>query len=305
MRVVVLGGAGMLGHKVVELLACSHDTRWTLRGDVTDPALKPAPFLRGSNAIPHIDATRVDTIESLLRELRPNVVVNCLGVIRQRGEAAVEDTCMTLNAVLPHRVAEVIAPWGGRLIHISTDCVFSGDRGGYTEDDVPDASDLYGRTKALGEVRRENAITLRTSFIGRELKHHKSLLDWFLSQHESRVPGYRRVLWSGTTTLQLARIIDVLIREQPALAGVYHVSGGRLSKYELLLLIRDAFQLDVDVVPVDVPRRDLSLVAGRFERAVSYRFPSWPEMLQELAADPTAYPRLAASSRSEKVLERF
>src|SRR5207247_7667552 len=138
---------------------------------------------------------------------------------KQRPDAASESACMTLNAEVPHLLARTIAAWGGRLIHLSTDCVFSGNRGEYTEADEPDATDLYGRSKALGEVRADNAITLRTSLIGRELSHHQSLLDWFLAQNCREIRGFGHVFWSGVTTLHMAELIEHLIDKHPGLSG--------------------------------------------------------------------------------------
>jgi dTDP-4-dehydrorhamnose reductase len=294
MKVLVLGGAGMLGHKVVQRLAAGYpDLWWTLRGSLDDPELRPIEFLHGDHVIEHVDAMRVEALESLVRELRPEAIVNCLGVIKQRVEAVSEERCMTINAHLPHRLAKAATGWGGRLIQISTDCVFDGRRGAYTEDDEPNATDLYGRSKALGEVRQDNAITLRTSLIGRELKYHKSLLDWFLAQQNRRIQGYRRVIWSGVTTLYLAELIDKLLIHHPTLSGVYHVASEPRSKFALLEQLRDAYDLDVEIDPVDTVRTDLSLVSSRFEQATGYRCPPWPHLIADLVADPTPYPAIS------------
>jgi len=293
MKILVLGGTGMLGHKVVQRLAGGpSDVWWTLRQSRDDPALACAPFLQGDHALERVDASRLDRLDALLGELRPDAVVNCVGVIKQRPEVTNAVACITLNALLPHRVAQRLSSWGGRLIQISTDCVFSGLRGNYAETDRPDATDMYGVSKALGEVRAENAVTIRTSMIGRELRHHRSLLDWFLSQEKKRIRGYRRTLWSGVTALHLADLIHLLLHKHADLAGLFHVSSGKISKYDLLLLLRSIYDLDVEIEPDDSARSDLSLDGSRLEGAIGYSCPSWPNLALALVADPTPYPLL-------------
>jgi dTDP-4-dehydrorhamnose reductase len=285
----------MLGHRMVQRLSASFpDTWWTLRGSQDDGDLTPAPWLRGSHALEHIDATDVDALEQCIKDLRPDVVVNCLGIIKQRAASHDAIPSLTINGLLPHRLASLIGRWGGRLVHFSTDCVFSGKRGNYTESDFPDAEDLYGRTKFLGEVGCGNALTLRTSMIGRELRHHGSLLDWFLSHRGTMVRGYRRHRWSGVTTHQLADVTARAITEWPTLTGVYHLSSGCINKYELLLLLREGLDVDVEIEPDDLPVCDRSLVGDRLEAATGYRCPPWPAMIAELAGDPTQYPDVAA-----------
>ena len=280
----------MLGHKVVErLLATDAEVRWTLRGATQDRALDPVPYLRGDGAIPGADFMQLEGLRRLLLDVRPDVVVNCAGVIKQRADAQAAIPAITINALLPHHLIHLLGEWGGRLIHVSTDCVFSGRRGTYTEGDLPDAEDLYGQTKALGEVREGRALTLRTSIIGRELRHHQSLLDWFLAQRGKRIRGFTRALWSGVTTQYLASLIAALISGKPELAGLYQVSSGTISKYDLLLALRQAYSLNVEIDPDDSVVCDRSLVGARFEAAPGYAIPRLPELISAMAADPTPY----------------
>ncbi len=193
MKIAVLGASGMLGHKMFQLLGRRFEEVWALM--LEDPAAPPfgrVELLQGKRVVPGCDAMSFPALSRALAELRPDVVVNAVGIIKQRDSARAAVPCIALNALLPHQLADCAASWGGRVIHFSTDCVFSGRRGNYTEDDVPDAGDLYGRTKCLGEVSRDNALTLRTSIIGRELTAHRSLLDWFLSQNHGTVKGFRK-----------------------------------------------------------------------------------------------------------------
>jgi dTDP-4-dehydrorhamnose reductase len=284
----------MLGHKVVQRLVANRaDVWWTLRGSGEDAELAPVPELRGDHAVTGIDALRFDDLEAVLRDLRPAVVVNCLGVIKQLADVTTEAAMMAINAELPHRLVESIGQWNGRLIHISTDCVFSGRTGNYSEEDVPDPVDLYGRSKLLGEVRAANAVTLRTSMIGRELRHHVSLVDWFLAQNNRTVRGYRRAIWSGATTNHLASIIESVIDRHRGLAGLHHVAGGRISKFELLHLLRSRYDLNIEIEPDDGTLCDRSLVGAQFERVTGHRCPPLPALIDEMIADPTPYPELS------------
>ncbi|HYC49940.1 MAG TPA: SDR family oxidoreductase [Gemmatimonadaceae bacterium] len=285
MKVIVLGGAGMLGHQVVRrLLVDFPETHWTLRGSRHDPAFGAAPWLRDNRAIENVDAEDLLGLASILRSHRPHVVINCLGVIKQRPQAMQFVPSITINSLLPHKVAEVVQAWNGRLIHFSTDCVFSGAKGNYTEEDESDARDLYGRSKFLGEVASDRCLTLRTSIIGPELRHHHSLLDWFLAQSGRTVRGFTRHWWSGVTTVHLADVTARIVQDLPELSGLYQVSSGRTSKYELLEQIRVAFDANVEVVPDDVPFCDRSLHGDKFTAATGYVAPPWSTLLRDLAA---------------------
>jgi dTDP-4-dehydrorhamnose reductase len=181
------------------------------------------------------------------------------------------------------------ALWGGRVIHFSTDCVFSGKRGGYVEGDASDAEDLYGKTKFLGEVAAANALTLRTSIIGRELSQHQSLLDWFLSRNHGTVRGFRRVIYSGVTTNFLAELVASIIRDHPPLNGLHQVAADPISKYDLLCLLGEAYRLDVRIEPDDLEVSDRSMRCDRLREAIAYQCPPWPVLVRQLAEDSTPY----------------
>jgi dTDP-4-dehydrorhamnose reductase len=289
-RILVLGGAGMLGHKMFEILDGLFPDVWcTLRRPLTSKSYASMGLYRSPRVVRGLDVTALADVQSALREIQPNWVVNCVGVVKQRPHAADAVLSITINSLLPHVLADTIQEWNGRLIHFSTDCVFSGSRGNYCEDDLCDATDLYGRSKALGEVGAQNALTLRTSIIGRELSYHESLLEWFLAQRGRTVKGFRRAWWSGVTTNHLARVVAGLISRQQPLSGIYQLSSGRTSKYDLLLLIRDAFALNIEIVPDDAGYCDRSLDGTRFARATGYASPPWHELLAELVQDPFPY----------------
>lgn len=289
--IVVLGADGMLGHKMFQTLGARFPgTRGTLRTSKHDARFAGIPLLQSDAIVDGVDAMDDRALRARIDALRPDVVVNCIGVIKQRDAAHDPVPSITINSLLPHRLAEWVRPWNGRLIHFSTDCVFSGRRGRYREDDPSDAEDLYGKSKFLGETpATPNALTLRTSIIGRELHHHRSLLDWFLAQR-GRVRGFTRVIYSGVTTNHLAGLVGDVIERHRDLHGLYQVASEPIAKHDLLRLVQEAFgKTDVDLVPDDAEVSDRSLDGSRFAAATGYRCPPWPELVAELAADPTPY----------------
>lgn len=291
MRVLILGAAGMLGHKVLQhFVARGDDVTGTVRDGREKSALARLPLFAGNNILWNVDALDWPGLRATVRAHQPDVVINALGIIKQRQLAKSPIPSIQVNALLPHLLAETLAPWNGRLVHISSDCVFNGSRGNYTEDDPSDADDLYGRSKCLGEViDAANAITLRSSIIGRELRHHQSLLDWFLAQRGGQAQGYRRVLYSGLTTIEMALVIDQVVHQHLALSGLYQVTSATISKHDLLVLLAAAFKLDVTITPTDTPVSDRSLCGDRFRRATGYVAPPWTDLAAALAADPTPY----------------
>lgn len=291
MKVLVLGGEGMLGHKVFEVLSRRYDTVATflepsgLWRDFPQYAGLPESRLLGG-----VDALRFDTVAAAFERARPDAVVNCVGIIKQLKEASDAVLTITLNSLFPHRLAGLCESGGARLVHMSTDCVFSGRKGSaYTEDDLPDPEDLYGRSKLLGEVDRPGCLTIRTSIFGRDFLKQSALLEWFLSQRGGRVKGYKNAVYSGFPTQVLARIIGDVLEDHPEVSGLVQVASLPITKYDLLVQLREAMALDIEIEPYDDPPCDRSLSAARFVRATGYRIPSWEEMLAEVAADPTPY----------------
>lgn len=288
--IVVLGGTGMLGHKMFQRLRERFpETYCTIRGSINDLPVRTVDVFHAGQVLEHCDLTDLTALERFFVEHRPRVVVNCAGIIKQRPASKDAVPSILMNALLPHQLSEICGRWDARLIHFSTDCVFSGKRGDYDEEDVADAEDFYGRTKFLGEVRHGNALTLRTSIIGRELIHFQSLLEWFLTQNHQRVYGYKCALFSGVTTNRLADLVGNLIEKHPNLCGLYHVTSHTISKFDLLCLIRDAYQLDIEILPNDEFCCDRSLSGLKFEAATGYACPTWPELLTQLADDETPY----------------
>ncbi|MCX6624030.1 MAG: sugar nucleotide-binding protein, partial [Acidobacteria bacterium] len=237
-----------------------------------------------------VDVTDFARLGGLLNEIKPDFIVNCIGIVKQRKESTQAIPSITINSLLPHVLAQLASHWGGNVIHPSTDCVFSGRRGRYTEDDPPDADDLYGKSKALGELRDvENVLTLRTSIIGRELLNYGSLLEWLLSQRGRSVHGYTRVIYSGVTTNQFAKVTGWLIANFPNLSGLYQLTAEATAKHDLVTMLRDAYDLDVRIVPDDSIVSDRSMLGGRLREATGYVTPPWSTLVSELAGDPTPY----------------
>ena len=263
----------------------------TVREDIRKPPLDRVELLQGNDVVPGVDVTDFPALEAILSAFRPEYVVNCVGVIKQRAEAVSPIPSITINSLLPHKLAQIVAHWGGRVIHFSTDCVFSGKRGCYVEEDLSDAEDLYGKTKFLGEVASANALTLRTSIIGRELTEHRSLLDWFLAQDHKTVRGYRRVIYSGVTTNHLSELVASIIQEYAGLNGLYQVASEPISKYNLLCLLREAFALTVRIEPDDLEVSDRSMKCDKLREAIVYKCPAWSVLARQLAEDNTPYER--------------
>jgi len=290
LKILVLGGEGMLGHKMFQVLLSRYpDTACTIRGAVADPFYARVDLFRRGTVVEKVDAMELPTLGEMLRDRKPRFLVNCIGIVKQREEAMAAVPSITINSLLPHKLAEFASEWGGRVIHFSTDCVFDGRRGGYTEESPSDATDLYGKSKCLGEVATGNALTLRTSIIGRELSHFRSLLEWFLSQKGRQVRGFTRVIYSGVTTNHLAHLVGDLIARHADLSGLYQVASTPISKHDLLCLLRQAFRLDVEILPDEKEVSDRSLVGDKFRRATGYVCPEWPALAEQLAADPTPY----------------
>jgi len=283
MRVLILGAGGMLGHKVWEVFRDRFDCRAAMRTRL------PLALFDDERVIDGFDATNFDAVARLIASVEPDVVVNCIGVVKQLAAAHDPIASITLNSLFPHILARACAARGARVIHVSTDCVFAGTRGHYSEDDIPDAADLYGRSKLLGEVTDDDALTIRTSIIGRELRTSNGLVEWFLSDRGGAVRGFTNAIFSGVTTSTLAHILAAVIEQHPGMHGLYHVAGAAISKYDLLMMLNAATGAGVMIAADDTFVIDRSLDATRFQTATGLQPPEWPEMIAALAAESPRY----------------
>jgi dTDP-4-dehydrorhamnose reductase len=282
MRVLVLGASGMLGNAVMRVLSEKKD--WQVFGTVRSGAA--CRFFASEivdKLIAGVDVEDQDALVRVFTRVRPDVVINCIGLIKQLAEGDDPLVALPINAMLPHRLARLCKLAGSRLIHVSTDCVFSGAKGGYVEEDASDAQDLYGKSKFLGEVHDAHTITLRTSIIGHELQSAHGLIDWFLSQ-QGRCKGYRRAIFSGLPTVVLAKIMRDVVIPKPELSGLYHVAAEPIAKLDLLILVARQYNQSINIVPDDGLVIDRSLSADRFRQATGYVAERWPELIKQMHA---------------------
>jgi len=293
MKVLILGASGMLGHKLQQVLAHQFDIHVTLRQGF-ESYVRFNLFDR-RRTVDYVSIQDFDSIIRAIVAVRPQVVVNCIGIVKQTAAARDPLISVSVNALFPHRLAQVCQAADSRLVHISTDCVFSGCKGNYVESDVADPEDLYGRTKLLGEVGCDGCLTVRSSMIGRELETSHGLIEWLLSQEGESIHGYTRAIFSGLTTNALAEIIAQIITEHPDMHGVWHVASEPISKFDLLSLVKRTYRLNIQIEPDDTVVVDRSLNADRFRQATGFLPPLWPDMIEQMYQDPTPYSELRRS----------
>jgi dTDP-4-dehydrorhamnose reductase len=287
MKVLVIGGSGMLGHKLIQSWSQRFEVWATLKGEFSD--YERFGIFDKKRTLDLIDAERFETVEKAILEIQPTVIFNAVGIIKQLPTSKNVVRTLTINSIFPHRLAQVSEKIGARLINISTDCVFDGEKGNYTEEDISNATDVYGKSKNLGEVTGENCLTLRTSIIGRELQTSHSLVEWFLSNRGKKVKGFVNAIYSGFPTIVLADIIADLIENHQNLSGLYHVSAEPINKFDLLGLINEAYRSDIEIEAFADFQIDRSLDSTRFKQETGYVPPNWREMIRIMADDATPY----------------
>lgn len=287
MRVLVFGGAGMLGHKLCQLYRRRFETWTTVRSNNREYARYG--LIDSERIIGGVEAVNFDSVVRAVADVKPHVVINCIGIIKQIKSAKDPIISLTINSLFPHRLANLCRAGGMRLINIGTDCVFSGRKGEYIEADASDAQDLYGRTKFLGEVDAPGCLTLRTSIIGRELNTTSGLIEWFLSNQGGKVRGYQKAVYSGFTTIALANIIADVMQNHPDLTGLYQVSSEPITKFELLTLVNNTYSLNIQIEPDREFACNRSLDSSRFRQATGFIPASWAEMVSEMYRDPSPY----------------
>lgn len=288
MRVLIFGASGMLGHKLYQRLRAEFDVFATVRSGFE--SIERFGIFDKYSIIENVDVSDTASIRRTVETVKPDCVINAVGIIKQvpGGKEVIQN--LLVNAVFPHRLAELSAEHGFRIITISTDCVFDGKRGNYSEDDIPDARDLYGMSKFLGELNdNANALTLRTSMIGRELGTCHSLVEWFLSNSGKTINGYINAIYSGFPTVVLTGIIADLIARQPPLTGLFHIASDPINKFDLLSLINKYFDAGVEIESFNDFVIDRSLDSSKFMAATGFDSPSWNEMIAQMAADAALY----------------
>jgi dTDP-4-dehydrorhamnose reductase len=282
MRILIIGGDGMLGHTLYQYLKTKHSVKVTLRQPYEN--YKKYQIFEKENVFCNIDIQQLQPLAEVLAAFKPEAVINCVGLIKQRPDKENIALNLEVNALFPHQLSLLCQKIAARLIHMSTDCVFDGKQGNYCETDLCNAEDTYGKTKFLGELHEPHTITLRTSIIGYELKNKQSLLEWVLSQKNGTIQGYTNALYSGFTTHEMARIIERVLLHYPKHHGLYHVASNCINKHELLSLINQYFELNINVLKNNEFTCFRNLNGQFFNQDFSYVPPSWETMISELAA---------------------
>jgi dTDP-4-dehydrorhamnose reductase len=291
MKILILGASGLIGHRLfLTLREYFQDVFCTLHGDHNEFShLK----IFNSNTFDNMDIRDFSRLESIMISTNPDIIINCVGITKRRAEINDLYSAITVNSAFPHKLSE----WAGihqkRVIHFSTDCVFDGKKGGYTEESDTNATDIYGKTKALGEIKYEHTLTIRSSFIGRELKFHSELLEWFLAQRSSSVKGFTNALYSGVSTFFLSRTVASIIENRPDLHGLYQLATDHpISKFELLSTAKKAFQVKTDIIPDESFVAKPTLNGSKLKNTMSLTIPDWTVMMEEIARNISLYPKI-------------
>ncbi|WP_040257491.1 dTDP-4-dehydrorhamnose reductase family protein [Rickettsia hoogstraalii] len=280
MKILILGVTGMLGSSMFRFL--SQDSKFDVYATARNNSAR-SYFSKdlSDKLITNVDVENYDSLVEVFNKAKPEIVINCIGLVKQLADANDPLKALPINSLLPHRLANLCKLANSRLIHISTDCVFSGKKGNYKESDFPDCYDLYGRSKFLGEVDYPHAITLRTSIIGHELVGNRSLINWFLSA-EGQVKGFEKAIYSGFPTVELARIIRDFVLPNKELHGLYHLASKPINKLELLKLVAEIYNKEIDIIPSDELVIDRSLDATSFNEVMGYTPPDWRELVKRM-----------------------
>lgn len=275
-KILILGSAGMLGHQIFNFF---NNKNYLVKGICKRNKSVPNKFFKNKHFL-NLDLEKFDLLENTIHKYRPDFIINCAGVIKQKSYLYDKNKIFLINACLPNYLRILSKKLKYKLIHISTDCVYDGKKGNYKEDDVINSTDDYGLSKALGEVFSDNCITLRTSIIGHELKQCNGLLEWFLKQ--KKVYGFKKAFFSGLTTLELSKVIEKLLKKKIN-NGIYNVASKKISKYELLVLINKIYDKNITILPSNKLKIDRSLNGKLFEKKTNIKISSWKKMIVEMS----------------------
>jgi len=287
MKVVILGATGLIGHKLYQSLEqAGHSVSGFIHGRLAD--FPNVGFLQNGDIVEECDVLEFDRLADQIQVRQADVVLNCVGVTKRKPEVDIPLVAISVNSLFPHRLVELSRSAKFRVIHFSTDCVFNGEIGDYTEDSVTTGEDTYGKTKALGEVSYPESLTIRSSFIGRELAGKTELLEWLIAQNGKTIKGFTEAYYSGVSTIFMARVVQNIIEKHPNVSHLHQLATAKpISKYDLLCSARDAFGLDIEIVPDDSFKINPTLNGGKLAGALGLNVPGWSSMMSELATDPT------------------
>ena len=288
MRILILGVSGLIGHKIFQVLSEDFEVFGTLHKSKKDYGnLK---LFSSQNIIENINIADFEILKGILYAINPDVILNCVGITKRKVETNSLVDVLSINSLFPHQLANWAKINKKRVIHFSTDCVFNGRVGNYTETSLTTAEDVYGRTKALGEINYEHTLTIRSSFIGQELFDKTELLEWFLNHNGKQIKGYTNTLYSGVSTIFMARVVKLIILNFPYLSGLYNLAPDKpITKYELLCLAKKLFNIDVEIIPTDVPVHLPTLDGSKLRCEINLIVPHWEEMMRELALNKSFY----------------
>lgn len=288
MRVLILGVSGLIGHKLLQELSRDFEVYATLHKSKSDYG--DLPLFSNKNIIEKIDVLDFEVLKGTLFAINPDVILNCVGITKRKINLDNLIDVLNVNSVFPHKLANWAKENKKRVIHFSTDCVFDGKIGNYNEASLTTAEDLYGRTKALGEINYSHTLTIRSSFIGQELFDKTELLDWFLSQKGKTINGFKKVLYSGVSTRFMAAVVKDILFNFPNLSGLYQLAPENpISKYELLSIAKDAFNIAVNINADEKHVHLPTLDGSKLRNAIHLKTPSWKEMMSDLALDKDFY----------------
>ncbi len=277
----------MLGHKLIQILQTKFSVTTTLRRNSAD--FNDFKIFNSEKIFSNVDVENFDVIQNILKACQPDVIINAVGIIKQIPTSKEVIKTLKINSIFPHQLSQLSQASGARLITISTDCVFNGRKGSYTEEDISDAEDLYGKSKNLGEVSASGCLTLRTSIIGRELQTSHSLVEWFLSNRGGAVNGFTNAIYTGFPTIVVAEIILDLIENHKNLQGLYHVSSKPINKFNLLCLLKNFYKVPIEIRPFADFKIDRSLDSTKFRNETGFVPLDWEEMIEKMVRDPTPY----------------
>ncbi len=282
MKILVFGASGMIGHQMWYKL--NKEFPGHVYGTVRQSLNHYEQFkiFDSKYLIPNLDATDFAKVLQVLDQVKPDVVLNCIGITLRKPEAKNLELCTEVNSLFPQRLDKWAAQHQKRLIHFSTDCVFAGSDGMYSETSIPDAQDIYGKTKFLGEVSGSHSLTLRCPIIGREIEGKTELVEWFLKQKNNKIKGYANAIYSGITSAEMARQIILIIRKFSNLTGLYQISAAPISKYELLQLLNQISGLGVTIDKDEGYSTNKSLDSKKYRQVTGYVPPLWSAMLTEM-----------------------
>ena len=288
MRILILGVSGLIGHKLLQELSADFEVFGTLHKKKN--LYGNFPLFADKNIIENINVVEFEILKGVLSAINPDVILNCVGITKRKIDNENPVETITINSTFPHLLANWAKTNQKRVIHFSTDCVFDGKIGNYTEKSLTNAEDLYGRTKALGEINYNHTLTIRSSFIGQELFDKTELLDWFIAQNGKQIKGYKNTFYSGVSTIFMARVVKNIILNFPNLSGLYQLAPDKpISKYELLNLAKEAWNVKVDIIPDDEQVHNPTLDAAKLKHEINLIVPSWREMMNELASNKGFY----------------